>query len=118
MDLRECYSVLEVPGGAPLSEIVKAHKDLVLVWHPDRFNQNPDLRKKAEEKLKQINEAYNRLKNISRIILSSLPRHLNRSRFITLIPNAVILGETLDFEDCRLWKSVVSKRLLRLHPAV
>jgi hypothetical protein len=28
------------------------------VWHPDRFGSDPRLREKAEDKLKQINEAY------------------------------------------------------------
>jgi len=31
---------------------------LANVWHPDRFVGNPRLQKKAEEKLKEINAAY------------------------------------------------------------
>ncbi len=31
---------------------------LVRVWHPDRFLDEPHLEQKAEEKLKEINEAY------------------------------------------------------------
>jgi len=30
----------------------------VNVWHPDRFSANPRLKHKAEEKLKEINVAY------------------------------------------------------------
>lgn len=33
-----------------------------MVWHPDRFGQNVRLRQKAENKLKQFNEAYECLK--------------------------------------------------------
>ncbi len=33
-----------------------------MVWHPDRFGQNIRLRQKAENKLKQFNEAYEHLK--------------------------------------------------------
>jgi curved DNA-binding protein CbpA len=28
------------------------------VWHPDRFGSDVRLRQKAEDKLKQVNEAY------------------------------------------------------------
>jgi len=31
---------------------------MVKVWHPDRFGSDPRLRQKAEERLKQINKAY------------------------------------------------------------
>ena len=33
------------------------------VWHPDRFGGDPRLQKKAQEKLKEINEAYEAVKN-------------------------------------------------------
>ncbi|HPW35939.1 MAG: chaperone protein DnaJ [Syntrophorhabdus sp. PtaB.Bin027] len=48
-------------NGASLEEVKQAYKDLVNVWHPDRFAHNPRLQKKAEEKLKQINAAYKEL---------------------------------------------------------
>jgi curved DNA-binding protein CbpA len=36
----------------------QAYKDIVNVWHPDRFANNPRLRQRAEEKLKSANIAY------------------------------------------------------------
>lgn len=36
----------------------QAYKDLVQVWHPDKYSYNPRLQRKAEEKLKEINNAY------------------------------------------------------------
>lgn len=60
-DIRECYRTLELEMGAPLHEVKQAYRDLVKVWHPDRFRSNPQLQVKAEEKLKQINGAYERL---------------------------------------------------------
>ncbi|MBW1888862.1 MAG: molecular chaperone DnaJ, partial [Deltaproteobacteria bacterium] len=34
-------------------EVKQAYKDIVNVWHPDRFSNNPRLKQKAEEKLKE-----------------------------------------------------------------
>ena len=42
-------------------QMKQAYKNLVQVCHPDRFFFNPALRRQAEEKLKQINNAYERL---------------------------------------------------------
>jgi hypothetical protein len=58
------YQTLEVEPGASQAEIKQAYKDLAVVWHPDRFTDNPRLREKAEEKLKQINAAYAILKSV------------------------------------------------------
>lgn len=58
MDSKRCFEILELNTDAPPSEIKQAYKDIVSVWHPDRFSNNPRLRLKAEEKLKEINTAY------------------------------------------------------------
>src|SRR5438477_5291542 len=54
----EALDVLALRPGASALEIKGAYRDLVKVWHPDRFGSDPRLREKAEDKLKQINEAY------------------------------------------------------------
>jgi hypothetical protein len=58
MDIRKCYEVLELRPGYSQADLKLAYKDLVQVWHPDRFVHNPRLKEKAETKLKQINAAY------------------------------------------------------------
>jgi len=60
------YQVLGLKTGVSEEEIRQAYRDLVNVWHPDRFSHNPRLQEKAQEKLKEINEA-------CRVLLSSLP---------------------------------------------
>jgi hypothetical protein len=53
------YRVLGLKSGATKAEIKQAYRDLVKVWHPDRFSaDNERLRRRAEAKLREINEAY------------------------------------------------------------
>ena len=58
MDLKQCFEILELNPDASVDEVQQAYKDLVNIWHPDRFATNPRLRQKAEAKLKEINRAY------------------------------------------------------------
>ena len=58
MDIRQCFDVLELESNASMDEAKQAYKDMVNIWHPDRFSNNPRLKQKAEDKLKEINEAY------------------------------------------------------------
>jgi len=48
--------------GATHDEITRSYKDLVRVWHPDRLGGDPGLQERAQEKLKEINHAYQLLK--------------------------------------------------------
>lgn len=57
----ECYRVLGLRPGASSADLKAAHRDLAKVWHPDRFLHDLRLQQKAQEKLKEINEAYDQL---------------------------------------------------------
>lgn len=62
LDIQKCYEIFELDSGATVEDAKKAHRDLVSIWHPDRVSSNnPRLKKKAEEKLKEINAAYHML---------------------------------------------------------
>jgi len=61
-ELTECYNRLGLGPGASSAELKAAHRDLAKVWHPDRFLHDPRLQQKAQEKLKEINEAYEQLR--------------------------------------------------------
>jgi curved DNA-binding protein CbpA len=61
MDIERSMEVLELRPGASLEEVRQAYKDLASVWHPDRFTGNPRLRQKAEERMKEVNRAYEML---------------------------------------------------------
>ena len=69
MDILKCYKILELDHESSMDEAREAYIDMARVWHPDRFTNNPRLRKKAEEKLKEINIAYTEI----RALLSTGP---------------------------------------------
>ena len=54
------YEVLGVPENASMDEIKKAYRKLSLLYHPDANINNPN-KKQAEEKFKQVQEAYNQI---------------------------------------------------------
>lgn len=58
---RDYYEVLNVPRNATEDEVRKAYRKLAFQFHPDR-NQNAD----AEQKFKEINEAYEVLSDAAR----------------------------------------------------
>lgn len=54
---RDPYSILGVGKYATEEEIKKAYRDLAKKYHPDNFSDN-SMKELAEEKMKEINEAY------------------------------------------------------------
>lgn len=57
---KDYYKTLGVEKGASDDDIKKAYRKLVTQYHPDRNKDDP---KKAEEKFKEVNEAYDVLKD-------------------------------------------------------
>jgi len=55
--MRDPYTVLGVDPGASDDEVKKAYRELARKYHPDNYQNNP-LADLAEEKMKEINEAY------------------------------------------------------------
>ncbi|SHH50417.1 molecular chaperone DnaJ [Sporobacter termitidis DSM 10068] len=58
--MNDPYSVLGVSPGATEEEIKKAYRELVRKYHPDNYHNNP-LADLAQEKMKEINEAYDQV---------------------------------------------------------
>jgi hypothetical protein len=63
MSRAECFRALGVEPDTSWEVIQQAYKDLVRVWHPDRFQSDPQLQDRAGRQLQTINAAYFELKN-------------------------------------------------------
>jgi curved DNA-binding protein CbpA len=60
--MKNCYQILEVSSDASQDVIKEQYHFLVQAWHPDKF-PNTTQKLKAEEKIKEVNEAYAVLNN-------------------------------------------------------
>jgi len=57
--MEDPYKVIGVPRDADMDTVKQAYKKLVLKWHPDRNQDNPE----AQVKIREINAAYDAIKN-------------------------------------------------------
>lgn len=57
------YNVLKVDRNASADDLKKSYRRLAMRWHPDK---NPDNKKEAEAKFKQISEAYEVLSDVQK----------------------------------------------------
>lgn len=62
LDINHAYEVLGLNPGASQEQVKQAYRQLVKIWHPDRFF-NPEDKQEAESKIKEINLAYKKLKS-------------------------------------------------------
>jgi tetratricopeptide (TPR) repeat protein len=117
-DIQAGYRLLEVSPDASPVEIRKAYLFLVNIWHPDRFVHEPNVQGRVEEKLKAINEAYQRIKDApllggrdrngaratpqaARISGTTLTARewLARARLLTSKPISLKPGEAIDWSN-------------------
>ncbi|MEH2239612.1 J domain-containing protein [Nostoc sp.] len=61
-DINHVYDILGLKPGASVDQVKQAYRQMAKTWHPDCFLQ-PQQKLEAEEKIKEINQAYARLKS-------------------------------------------------------
>jgi curved DNA-binding protein CbpA len=95
--MKDYYQVLGISKDVSHEEIKKAFRGLALRYHPDR---NPQSQKQAEEKFKEINEAYQVLgdehKRRQYDYLIALTQY--RQKFVTEDAFGVSVGQSVDKE--------------------
>ena len=63
--MRDPYSVLGISQNASDDEVKKAYRELARKYHPDNYHDNP-LADLAQEKMKEINAAYDAIQREQR----------------------------------------------------
>ncbi len=63
MDIQKSFQILELGPSASIDDAKQAYKTQVKFYHPDRFVGDPQQKQKAEEKLKEVNLAYEQVKS-------------------------------------------------------
>lgn len=61
MEVSRALEILEVKTNASFDEAKQAYRDMINVWHPDKYANNERLQEKATEKLKEVNAAWEEL---------------------------------------------------------
>ena len=50
-DRKRAFEALDLPADASPEQIKQAYRELVQIWHPDRYVHNTRLRARAEERM-------------------------------------------------------------------
>ena len=61
-DISQWYGILGVSLAASPATIKAAYRELAKLWHPDLYVNDPELKARAEEEIKEINQAYSEIK--------------------------------------------------------
>ncbi|MEH1851846.1 MAG: DnaJ domain-containing protein [Nostoc sp.] len=61
-DINHVYNILGLKPGASVDEVKQAYRQMAKTCHPDCFIE-PQQKLEAEEKIKEINQAYAKLKS-------------------------------------------------------
>lgn len=75
--INEYCKILGVDSSVTPEELKKVYRDLVKEWHPDRLLHNPSLHNTAQQKLQEINEAYDQLQALMANPGIRLSAHMN-----------------------------------------
>jgi curved DNA-binding protein CbpA len=78
--MNDPYKVLNISPTASDEEVKHAYRELARKYHPDNYHDNP-LADLAQEKMKEINEAYDQIQKQRKSGNSYAPRHESHSGY-------------------------------------
>jgi curved DNA-binding protein CbpA len=78
MNIQKCLNFLELENAVDEDQLHLAYRRQVKRWHPDQFAHQPEIHAHAEERLKQINQAYLILKAL--IQNQQLPNEVDKEK--------------------------------------
>ena len=61
--MKKYYEILELNASASIEDVEQAYKELSNAWRPENYQNLPRYKRRAELKLKEINEAYEQLRS-------------------------------------------------------
>ncbi len=61
--MKKYFEILELDGSASIEEVEQAYKELAEAWRPETYQNLPRFKRKAEIKLKEVNDAYERVRS-------------------------------------------------------
>jgi hypothetical protein len=65
MDTETAFKTFDLPVGSSLEEVRRAYRELLRIWHPDRYQHDEALARRALEKTTQLNLAYEHLSSLA-----------------------------------------------------
>ena len=62
-ETESAYKILEISKNASDEEVKRAYRDMAIKYHPDKVSHlGEEIKRSAEEKIKKVNEAYDKIK--------------------------------------------------------
>jgi hypothetical protein len=61
--MKKYFEILELDVSASIEEVEQAYKELTEAWRPENYQNLPRFKRKAEIKLEEINDAYERIRS-------------------------------------------------------
>lgn len=61
--MKKYFEILELDVSASIEEVELAYKELAEAWHPGNYQNLPRFKRKAEIKLEEVNNAYERIRS-------------------------------------------------------
>ena len=101
---KDYYDILGVDKKATDDELKKAYRKLAKKYHPDA---NPDNKKEAEAKFKEVNEAYETLSNPQKRQMYDQLEQLTHKDLVGQVAHLVVKTDIIHIQHLDLMDSVI-----------